>query len=282
MGCASVPVEDVQRDAALKTFSIAPDQAGVFIYLNEFIGTAVKMDVWLDGVPLGQTMTKTYLYKSVAPGKHTVTSIAENTDTLEVDIRAGSLAYIWQEAKMGFFHARAKLHLMNEEEGKAGVLSCRLAQSATLLQTIHVRVEADDPAWGGPLACQASNSFGSWQFMAPGNVTVEPSMSPLHISCKASADVAAASATASSLPQASADQAREGSTRGAQLGAGAGLALGVAAAPVMGPAFAVLLGLGSTLRGAELGGMVGAMRAGQGLVYPNPIAVHIQRQSPNE
>jgi Protein of unknown function (DUF2846) len=279
LGCASVPVEDAQRDAALKTFSIAPDQAGIFIYLNEFIGTAVKMEVWLDGVPLGQTMTKTYLYKSVAPGKHTITSIAENTDTLEVDIRAGSLAFIWQEPRMGFFRARTKLHLMNEAEGRAGVLSCRLAQSMALLQTIQVRVEADDPAWGGPLACQASNSFGSWQFVAPGDVTVEPSMSPLHIRCQVAADAVAASATAPSVPQAPAENARKGSTLGAQLGAGAGLALGVAAAPVMGPAFAVLLGLGSTLRGAELGGMVGAMTAGQGLVYPNPIAVHIQRQS---
>lgn len=282
IGCASVPLEDLQRDAALKTFSVAPERAGIFIYLNEFIGIAAKMEVWLDGVPLGQTMTKTYLHKTVTPGKHTITSITENTDTLEVDISAGSIAYVWQEAKMGFFKARAKLHLVNEAEGRAGVLTCRLAQSTVLLQTLHVQVEADDPAWGGPLVCQATNSFGSWQFVAPGNVTVEPSMSPLHISCQEPADAAAAVATATVLSerQTAAESARRGAARGAQLGAGAGLALGAAAAPVMGPAFGVLLGLGGALKGAEFGGLVDVMTADPGLAYPNPIAVHIQRKSP--
>ncbi len=49
---------------------------------------------------------------------------------------------------------------MSEEEGKKGVLATKLAES---MQAIEVHVEADNPAWRGPLACQASNCFGNWK-----------------------------------------------------------------------------------------------------------------------
>lgn len=126
-GCASVPMGDPQRDAALKTFKVAPDKAGIYIYRNETMGAAVKMDVAVDGKPLGQTAAKTYLYKDVAPGKHTVTSTAENSDTVEVDVKPGTVAYIWQEVKIGFGSARTKLNLMSEADGRKGVLESSLA-----------------------------------------------------------------------------------------------------------------------------------------------------------
>ncbi len=126
-GCASVPMGDPQKDAALKTFNVAPDKAGLYIYRNESFGCGVKMDVAIDGQPVGQTAAKTFLYKEVTPGKHTVSSTSENTDTLEVNVNQGTLAYIWQEVKMGFLYGRTKLHLVSEEEGKKGVLETNLA-----------------------------------------------------------------------------------------------------------------------------------------------------------
>ena len=93
------------------------------------MGAAVKMDVELDGVPIGQTAAKTYLYKEVTPGKHTIASKAENTDTLEIDAKPGTLSYIWQEVKMGLLYARTKLHLMDAAEGRKGVLETNLAET---------------------------------------------------------------------------------------------------------------------------------------------------------
>ena len=129
VGCASVPMGDVKQDAALKTFQAPAKQAGVYIYRSESLGAAVKMDVAIDGAPVGQTAAKTYLYKEVAPGKHEISSKTENTDTLEIDAKPGTLTYVWQEVKMGFMSARSKLHLMTEAEGKAGVLDTKLAET---------------------------------------------------------------------------------------------------------------------------------------------------------
>ena len=118
---------DAKKDAELKSFTPKPGVAGLFIYRNETFGAAVRMDVEIDGKPIGQTAAKTYFYKEVAPGKHTVTSESENTDSIEVDTVAGKLYYIWQEVKMGFLYARTKLTLIGEEEGKKGVLESQLA-----------------------------------------------------------------------------------------------------------------------------------------------------------
>lgn len=129
VGCASVPMGDAKQDAALKTFSVPADKAGVYIYRNESMGAAVKMDVELDGKAIGQTAANTYLYKEVAPGKHTISSKAENTDTVEIDAKPGTLSYVWQEVKMGLLYARTKLHLVDEAVGKKGVLETKLAET---------------------------------------------------------------------------------------------------------------------------------------------------------
>lgn len=127
VGCASVPMGDEKQDAALKTFSVPADKAGVYIYRNESMGAAVKMDVEVDGQLIGQTAANTYLYKEITPGKHTISSKAENTDTIEIDAKPGTLTYVWQEVKMGILYARTKLNLVDEEEGKEGVLETTLA-----------------------------------------------------------------------------------------------------------------------------------------------------------
>lgn len=126
-GCASVPMGDTAQDAARKTFQVPANKGGIYIYRNETMGAAVKMDVLINNQLIGETVANTYFYKEVEPGKHTVMSKAENTDTLEVDVKAGTLAFVWQEVKMGILYARTKLHLVSEQEGRKGVLETKLA-----------------------------------------------------------------------------------------------------------------------------------------------------------
>lgn len=129
VGCATVNMGDAKQDAALKTFKIAPDKSGVYIYRNESMGAAIKMTVELDGKPIGQTAANTYLYTEVAPGKHTFISKAENDSAIEVDATPGTLLYIWQEVKMGILGARSKLQLVDPAQGQKGVQETKLAET---------------------------------------------------------------------------------------------------------------------------------------------------------
>ena len=125
--CASVPMGDPKQDASLKTFAAKQETAGVYIYRNEGFGAAIRMDVEIDGKPIGQTAAKTYFYADLPAGTHTITSRSENDDTLSIDVVAGKLYYVWQEVKMGLLYARTKLHQVDEATGQAGVKESTLA-----------------------------------------------------------------------------------------------------------------------------------------------------------
>lgn len=148
-------------------------------------------------------------------------------------------------------------------------------------QKLEVLVQADDPAWNGPLACKAANSFGEWPFTAPGPLFLRASTSPLRISCSLPAGALVEESIISSRSSdVTRESARKGASTGAKVGGGVGAVLGVAAAPLMGPAFAVLLVAGGALRGAEIGGVLAAASAGPSVAYPSPIVLHIKMLAP--
>lgn len=136
-GCASVPMGDSKKDAALKTFAGNPDIAGVYIYRNESLGPLNRIIVQIDGKPLGKTVPFVYLYTDISPGKHAISSTSLNpytsnptyTDNLEFEAIAGKRYYIWQEYTLGFPFPKSKLHLVDESVGQKGVLETELAES---------------------------------------------------------------------------------------------------------------------------------------------------------
>jgi hypothetical protein len=134
IGCASMPKGDPQKDAALAKFLGKPEVAGVYIYCDEWMGAVFFTNVEVDGAPLGQISSHTYLHTEVPPGRHTVTSTAVNADTVEFDAEAGKIVYIWQEKKWGFRPLPdVKLHVMSEVDGQQGIrhASFRVASHRT-------------------------------------------------------------------------------------------------------------------------------------------------------
>jgi hypothetical protein len=129
-GCASVPMADAGRDAQAKSFSAPADKANIYVYRNESIGAAVKMDVSLGDKKIGQSVAKTYMLLTVPAGQHTLKSKAENESVLQLTAEAGKNYFVWQEVKMGVLYARNKLQLADEGTGRQGVSQCKLIQTA--------------------------------------------------------------------------------------------------------------------------------------------------------
>ena len=128
-GCASVPMASADADAKAKTFVAPPSgQANIYVYRNETFGAAIKMPLLLDNQAIGDTGPHTYTLRTVAPGKHTITSKTEKDSTLDVDAQAGRTYFVWQEVKMGAFAARSALHLVDDQTGEDGVKQCKLIQ----------------------------------------------------------------------------------------------------------------------------------------------------------
>jgi hypothetical protein len=131
-GCASVPMMSQADDQAAKAFTAPPsDRAHVYVYRNENFGGAVKLGILMDGFMAAESAAKTFVLLPVAPGRHLVTSVAENRDELPLDAVAGQNYFVWQEVKMGVWSARSKLSLVDEATGKAGVSECQRAVAAS-------------------------------------------------------------------------------------------------------------------------------------------------------
>lgn len=133
VACTSVNLGQANQDASAIAFAVPKDAAGIYVYRNDYVyrnesmDEAMRMLVELNGKPIGQTAASTYLYLEVPPGKHAITAKAENTDTVEIDTKPGTIHYIWQEVKLGSLYARTKLHLVDEAQGKQGVTDLKFA-----------------------------------------------------------------------------------------------------------------------------------------------------------
>jgi hypothetical protein len=128
-GCVSVPMASIDRDNTAKQFRPVLDKSNIYLYRNESYGGAVTMPVTLDGKIAGKTAAKTYFKWTVKPGKHTITSLTENTAKIELDTKPNKNYFIWQEVKMGMWTARSQLHEVPRTKGENGVLECKLAET---------------------------------------------------------------------------------------------------------------------------------------------------------
>lgn len=131
VGCASVPMAPLEQDAAMKSFAPPPkDKAGLYIYRNSFVGQALKKNVYLDGVLLGETANKTYFYKQIAVGHHqlsTESEFSDNSTTFQAE--GGKNYFAEQYIRMGIFVGGANIKMVSDQEGMTGVLNCGLAIS---------------------------------------------------------------------------------------------------------------------------------------------------------
>lgn len=136
-GCASVPMAPADTDKAKKEFTPPSEgKAGVYIYRNSSFGGALKKTVSIDGVPVGETAPNTYLYKELAPGKHELSTESEFSDnTLSLDVQPGSHYFVQQYIKLGVFAGGAGLRTVSEDEGKKGVMECKMAQGWNISTT---------------------------------------------------------------------------------------------------------------------------------------------------
>jgi hypothetical protein len=136
-GCASVKMESKERDSALKEFTQpTTDKAGLYIYRNSFVGQALKKNIYVDGVMIGETANKVFFYKEVAPGEHKLSTESEFSDNaITFQAESGNNYFAEQYIKMGLFVGGANLKMVSKEEGMKNVRECGLASEQTIKES---------------------------------------------------------------------------------------------------------------------------------------------------
>ena len=130
-GCASVEMASIEQDNLRKSFSEPSDEkAGLYLYRNGLLGTAVKRSLSIDGIPVGAPAVKTFFYIEVEPGSRVVATESEfGSNEVSLNTLPGQNYFVQQYLKMGLLTAGANLKLVSPEEGQKGVLECKLAKS---------------------------------------------------------------------------------------------------------------------------------------------------------
>lgn len=141
------PMASEAEDAVSKQFQLPPpDMAGVYIYRDSVLmGKRQAGAVWLDGQSQGNLPDETYFYMQIAPGRHTLSAQAAPSERdLKFEARAGENVFVKMDfvrkvpvagalplvgSVVGAFSSHVQFALVEEEEGKDGVLDC---QQATL------------------------------------------------------------------------------------------------------------------------------------------------------
>jgi hypothetical protein len=126
--CTAIPMASTHEDLQAKRFAVRPHKASIYVYRDQSFGFAFPMTLELAGHAKARTVGQTYVLWEVDPGAYELTSYAEDTSTLRLHTEPGKAYYVWQEVKVGLWKARTALHRVDEEQGRKGVLECRLGK----------------------------------------------------------------------------------------------------------------------------------------------------------
>lgn len=130
-GCASVNMASKEDSAKAKEFNApAPGKAGLYVYRNSSVGTALVRNIWVDGECLGGSAPNTFFYKQLDGGKKykLETQSEFSPNAIEVFLENGKNYFIRQFIKLGVFVGGADFEQLPEEQAKADVAKLELAQ----------------------------------------------------------------------------------------------------------------------------------------------------------
>ena len=130
-GCvATVPMMEDSSDAQAKQFKPQKGKANIYVAREDtFAGSAVLLQVLLDGKVQGAVAPGTYLLFSVSPGSHSVAVITqENAESATIAAQAGQNYFIEVEPVMGWAAARASVKQIIPEKGHELVVKGKRAK----------------------------------------------------------------------------------------------------------------------------------------------------------
>lgn len=132
-GCsATVPMEPKELSREAKLFSPPSEgNAGIYIYRDSVIGSALKKDLFIDGEYIGSSAPNVFFYEEVEGDKeHEVSTESEFSDnTLTIATQKGKLYFLRQYIKLGVFVGGANLEEIDEQKAKKAIKKLDLAKS---------------------------------------------------------------------------------------------------------------------------------------------------------
>jgi len=100
----------------------------VYIIRSKSTGGLIKFKTSINDTYIGSAKSKNFFYASLDPGFYTITSKAENTNNIDIQVEAGQTYFILQKVRIGDIKARVAMYLTDEAEGRQRLARCKLSK----------------------------------------------------------------------------------------------------------------------------------------------------------
>ena len=132
IGCASVSKAPSDKSDAAKSFVASADRGTVYLYrTGRAVGAAGQLSVKLNGQDAGGTGPGTFFKWDLKPGVYTfLSSTPESSATEQIDVRAGEVYFIRQDARLGVGNGRVTMKKVDDKKGQEEVKNCKLLVSS--------------------------------------------------------------------------------------------------------------------------------------------------------
>jgi hypothetical protein len=101
-----------------------PSKGRIYVMRPSTAGAGISMDVADDGKIIGSTGPHGFICWEREPGEIVVSSKAENTSAVKVNVQSDKVIYIFQHMELGWISARNRLDLVTEDEGTKILKKC--------------------------------------------------------------------------------------------------------------------------------------------------------------
>lgn len=123
-----VQLKSHQEEDRLARERQAPaDRALVFVFCSRWLAPGGDFEIAVNSQPVGKLPARSFVVTEVAPGPVSIATKAENQGTLQVNLQAGTTAYVEVVLKMGFLKPSVELTRVPEEQGRMALAGLRQA-----------------------------------------------------------------------------------------------------------------------------------------------------------
>ena len=130
--CASTSKASAESSEQAKSFSSAEGKGTVYLYrTGRAVGAAGQLSVRVNGNTAGGTGPGTFFKWDLNPGVYTfLSTTGEASATVQLNVMAGQVYYIRQDARMGLNTGRVTMKEVDANKGRKEVSGCKLLVSA--------------------------------------------------------------------------------------------------------------------------------------------------------
>ena len=130
--CASTSKAPESKSNEAKEYTAPADRGSVFLYrTGRAVGAAGQLNVKINSTDAGGTGPGTFFRWDLKPGTYTFSSsTGESSAVVQIDVKAGQVYYIRQDARLGIDKGRVSMKEVDSRKGQKEIEKCKLLISS--------------------------------------------------------------------------------------------------------------------------------------------------------